>query len=116
MPTPFNELELSTYEHLLLIRIRLTGISKESVRIKPRCKYLYKFGLIDNSTKSINKYVISDKGKMYLRYKRRSLFRFWIPVIISILALLSSYDIYTNPLIQKALQSLAQLLKNILGS
>lgn len=116
MPTPFNELELSTYEHLLLIRIRLTGISKESVRIKPRCKYLYKFGLIDNSTKSINKYVISDKGKMCLRYKRRSSFRFWIPVIISILALLSSYDIYTNPLIQKALQSLAQLLKNILGS
>lgn len=54
MPTPFNELELSTYEHLLLIRIRLTGMSKESVRIKPRCKYLYKFGLIDNSTKSIN--------------------------------------------------------------
>ena len=63
MPTPFNELELSTYEHLLLIRIKFTGISKESVRIKPRCKYLYKFGLIDNSTKNINKYVISDKGK-----------------------------------------------------
>ena len=83
MPTPFNELELSIYEHLLLIRIKFTGVYKET-------------------------------GNMYLRYKRRSSFRFWIPVIISILALLSSYDVYTNPFIQKVLQSLAQLLKNIM--
>ena len=85
MPTPFNELELSIYEHLLLIRIKFTGVYKETVRKKQR-------------------------------YQRRSSFRFWIPVIISLLALLSSYDVYTNPFIQKVLQSLAQLLKNILGS
>lgn len=31
MPTPFNELELSIYEHLLLIRIKFTGVYKETV-------------------------------------------------------------------------------------
>lgn len=116
MPTPFNELELSIYEHLLLIRIKFTGVYKETVRQKPRYQFLCKFSLVDSSPKNFKKYVISDKGNMYLRYKRRSSFRFWIPVIISILALLSSYDVYTNPFIQKVLQSLAQLLKNILGS
>ena len=110
MPTPFNELELSIYEHLLLIRIKFTGVYKETVRQKPRYQFLCKFSLVDSSPKNF------DKGNMYLRYKRRSSFRFWIPVIISILALLSSYDVYTNPFIQKVLQSLAQLLKNILGS
>ena len=116
MPTPFNELELSISEHLLLIRIKFTGVYKETVRQKPRYQFLCKFSLVDSSPKNFKKYVISDKGNMYLRYKRRSSFRFWIPVIISILALLSSYDVYTNPFIQKVLQSLAQLLKNILGS
>lgn len=114
MPTSFTELELSIYEHLLLIRIKFTGVYKQTIRQKPRYQFLCKFSLVDNNPKNINKYVISDKGKMYLRYKRRSAFRFWIPVIVSILALLSSYDVYTNPLIQEVLQSLAQLLKNIM--
>lgn len=92
MPTPFNELELSIYEHLLLIRIKFTGVYKETVRKKQRYQFLCKFSLVDNSPKNFKKYVISDKGNMYLRYKRRSSFRFWIPVIISLLALLSSYD------------------------
>lgn len=62
MPTPFNELELSIYEHLLLIRIKFTGVYKETVRKKQRYQFLCKFSLVDNSPKNFKNTSLATKG------------------------------------------------------
>lgn len=62
MPTPFNELELSIYEHLLLIRIKFTGVYKETVRQKPRYQFLCKFNLVDSSPKNFKNMLLVTKG------------------------------------------------------
>lgn len=60
--------------------------------------------------------ILNGKGQMYIRYKRRSKIRFWIPVIISIVALFGGYDVYTNPLLEQILQVIAKLVKTITES
>lgn len=113
MFTPYKDLEFSLIQTLLLIRIRVFGISKKIVRTERSYHFLLEYSLIDHSHKNPEKFVLSEKARMYLRYKRRQRIRFWIPVIISILALFGGYDVYTNPLLERVLRISATLLKTI---
>ena len=43
---------------------------------------------------------ITDRGKAYLRYRNREALRFWIPVLISLIALLFSLCSIVNDVLQ----------------
>lgn len=113
MSTSHTELQFSIKQNFMLRKIQLLGISKSSVRSHRKYHVLLYYSLLEHDPRNKDRYVLSEKAKMYLRYKRRSNFRFWIPVIISILALLNGYDVYTNPMFEKVLQVSAKLLKTI---
>lgn len=116
MPTSFKDLEFSIFQHFIVIRVKYFGISRDSVRTNNNYHFLVQHNLVDYSPKDHTRYSLSDKGKMYLRYKRRNRLRFWIPVIISIIALFGGYGVYTNPLIEKLLQETVKLVKTITES
>lgn len=113
MPTSHKDLEFSVLQNLLLLRIRYIGISKAAVSSKRKYAFLRYYSLLAQSNRFSSRLTLSEKGKMYLRYQRRSRIRYWIPVIISILALLGGYDVYTNPLLEQCLQAIAKLWKTI---
>lgn len=113
MTTPYKDLEFSLLQNLLILKIRYLGISKSAVQNNPKYKFLRCYSLVDYHSKNNSRLVLNEKGRMYLRHKRRSKFRFWIPVLISIIALFGGYDVYTNPLLEKVLQAIAKLLKTI---
>lgn len=114
MSTSHKDLEFSVFQNLLLLKIRYFGISRNSIQSKPKYKFLRYYSLLDYSPRFYSRYTLNEKGKMYLRYKRRSKFKFWIPVIISIIALFGGYDVYTNPILEQLLKEISKLLKNIM--
>lgn len=116
MSTPYKDLELSFHELLILCYIKVFRIKRTFLNTKPRYSFLIKYSLVDYWPKDHQYYIINDKGKMLLRYRRKDRFRFWIPVIISIVALLGGYNIYTIEPLAQILQTTMQLLKTILGS
>ncbi len=113
MATPYTDLEFSTFQHLILLRTMYFGISKQALRNKHYNKFLLYYSLVQRSHKNCSRYTLNEKGRMYLRYKRRAKIRYWIPVIISIFALLGGYDIYTNPFLEQLLQEVVTLWNTI---
>lgn len=113
MTTPYKDLEFSLKENLTLIRIKYFKMKKATVFAHSKYDFLRRYSLIEYSG---NYVILSDKALMYLRFKRKDRFRFWLPVIISIIALLAGYDIYTIPLLEKALQEATLILKTITES
>ncbi|MCI8372450.1 MAG: hypothetical protein HFI75_08645 [Lachnospiraceae bacterium] len=109
----YKDLLLSFPEYLILIKIRLFGISAKHA-LSAKRKFLRKYNLIELSLKFKNRYRISDNGKMYLRYRSRSFWKFAIPTIISIIALFGGYDVYTNPVLKELLESIASLFARIM--
>lgn len=55
-------------------------------------------------------------GNMYFRYKRKHTLMFFIPLIISTLALLESYDILHVSIVYDTLLTAASLVKTMLGN
>lgn len=109
----YKDLLLSFPEYLILIKIRLFGISVKHA-LSAKRKFLRKYSLIELSLKFKNRYRISDNGKMYLRYRSRSFWKFAIPTIISIIALFGGYDVYTNPVLKELLESITSLFARIM--
>lgn len=109
----YKDLLLSVPEYLILIRVHLIGIGYNAT-FKDRRKFLRRYNLIEISPYFKNRYRISDNGKMYLRYRFRSFWIFAIPTTISIIALFGGYDVYTNPLLKKLLESIASLFGQIM--
>ena len=116
MSTPYKDLEFSFIQHLTLLRVKYFKISYDTVRSKQRYSFLRYYSLVEHHPTKHDYLVLSEKGKMYLRFHRKDNLRFWIPVIISILALLSGYDVYTNPTLEAILQESANIVKTILES
>lgn len=116
MPTSHKDLEFSFLQNMLLLRIKFVGISKRAVQANQNYQFLLRYSLIENSGKHPERFILTEKAHMYIRYQRRSKFRFWIPVIISIIALFGGYDVYTNPLLEQLLQAIAKSVKTILES
>lgn len=111
----YKDLLLSFPQYLILIKIRFVGISAKHALSDNR-KFLKTYRLIQWSLKRKDWYCISDNGKMYLRYRFRSFWKFAIPTIISIIALFGGYDVYTNPVLKELLESIASLFAHIMGS
>ena len=90
----YKDLLLSFPEYIILVRIRFFSASAKYALSDNR-KFLRKYGLVELSPHFKNRYRLSDNGKMYLRYRFRSFWKFAIPTIISIIALFGGYDVYT---------------------
>lgn len=93
MSTSHKDLDFSILQNLLLLKIKYFGVSK--VRVKHSSWYtsfIY-YSLLESSHRNTNRYILSEKGKMYLRYKLRKFFAFWIPTVIAIIALFGGYDV-----------------------
>ena len=113
----FSNIELSLYQKFVMhtLPILRSGFFYKKDVIND----LVRYGLIKRKPKILFGYFVykrTDEGKMYFRIKRKNTFRFWIPVIISIIALLEAYEILTIPLLREALQAINTLLKNIMES
>lgn len=113
MPTPYKDLELSFLQRLTLLRLKYRKINKNKVYANHKYDFLRKYNLTDYHPKNNNYLILSEKGKMYLRFRRKDNFRFWIPIIISMIALLGGYNIYTNSVIKEILQLIASAMKTI---
>lgn len=113
MSTSHKDLEFSFLQNMLLLRIKFFEISQKTAKTNQNYQFLFTYSLIEKSRKHPERFALSEKARMYIRYQRRNKFRFWIPVIISIIALFGGYDVYTNPLLEQFLQAIAKLLKTI---
>lgn len=111
----YKDLLLSFPQYLILIKIRFFGISAKHALSDNR-KFLKTYGLIRWSLKHKDWYCLSDNGKMYLRYRFCSFWKFAIPTIISIIALFGGYDVYTNPVLKELLEAIASLFAHIMES
>ncbi|MBD5515221.1 MAG: hypothetical protein HDR06_11440 [Lachnospiraceae bacterium] len=109
----YKDLLLSLSECIILIRVKLIGISYNRT-FKDNHKFLRRYGLIEISHHFKNRFRISDNGKMYLRYRFRSFWKFAIPTIISVIALFGGYDVYTNPVLKELLEAIASLFGRIM--
>lgn len=113
----FSNLELSLYQKFVMHT--LPFLKSAFFYRKDVINDLFRYGLIKREPRIIFGHFVykrTDMGKMYFRIKRKNSLHFWIPVIISIIALLKSYDVLTIPVIDEALQELSTLLKNIVES
>lgn len=111
----YKDLLLSFTEHLILIKVKFFGLNDKRI-FENKYKFLRKYGLIESSDKIPHMYSISDNGKMYLRYRFHSFWKFAIPTIISIIALFGGYDVYTNPVLKELLEAIASLFGQIMES
>lgn len=109
----YKDLLLSFPQYLILIKIRFFSISYNQT-IKDNRKFLRRYGLIELSPYFKDRFRISDNGKMYLRYRFRSFWKFIIPTIISVIALFGGYDVYTNPILKELLEAIASLFGRIM--
>lgn len=116
MSTPYKDLEFSLRQNMILLRLKCFKMRRGKVYLNPRYTFLRKYGLVETCDLSGEYVTLSDKGLMYLRYRRKDKFRFWIPVIISIVALFAGYGVYTIPLLKKFLQAIVSLTKTITES
>lgn len=111
----YKDLLLSFPQYLILLKIRFFGIGYNST-LKDNRKFLRIYGLVEISPHFKDRFRISDNGKMYLRYRFRSFWKFAIPTVISVIALFGGYDVYTNPILKELLEAIASLFARIMGS
>ena len=113
----FDNIELSFYEKLVL---RTLPILKSGFFYREKTLYnLQSIGLIANTCEMRFKhfcYQVTFNGKMYFRYKRKRFLYFFIPVVISVVALLAAYDVVYIKWIHELLKELVSLLKTTWGN
>lgn len=91
----FDYIELSSAQIKLLKKLRKnTGINP-NIPLKD-LQIFKNFNFIERSNLSWidgkpSVWVLSEQGKMYLRYKRKSFIRTYLPITISIVALIKSF-------------------------
>lgn len=113
MSTSHRELDFSLFQNLLILKVKYFGISLSAYH-KPCYKIFIQYSLLERSRHNPQHFVLNEKGKMYLRYKFRKFFSFWIPTTIAIIALFGGYDVYTNPVLKAILESIASLFETIM--
>ncbi len=117
METPYKDLEFSFLQMLIIHRLKYFKMEENKLHSKPFYNFLRIYDLLRYFRKGPLRYcILNEKGRMYLRYKRRSTVRFLIPTTISILALLGGYGVYQNPILKALLEAAMSLIENIMGS
>lgn len=92
MSIPYQELRFSKKEMRILKRInrqRKISLSKIDKNMFGKYLFLFRYNLI-TIDESGNFYKLSDKGEMYLRYRRESEIQFYLPLALSIIAIIIS--------------------------
>lgn len=85
-----QEMDLSITQVQILRNIKFRGrLSKEKAREHRKGKYrfLFYYSLLDQHPTDDMSYCLNPKAESYLRYRRKDKYRFYFPLIISILAL-----------------------------
>ena len=113
MDVSHKDLIFSFRQNMILRKINLFGVSQQALWHNKNLQFLRQYKLLERIPNSADRYTLSEKARMYLRYKSQNRFRFWIPVIISIVALFGGYDVYTNPLLEQLLRGIANIVKTI---
>lgn len=113
MSTSHKDLDFSFVQNILLLKIKFFGISKETVYHQEKYTFLIRYSLLKHLSKDNQRFRLNDKGHMYLRYKFRKFFSFWIPTTIAIIALFGGYDVYTNPVLKALLEAIKSLFETI---
>lgn len=93
MSDSHQEMDLSITQVQILRNIKLMGkISREKVHEQKRGKYrfLFYYDLLDKHPTEIGAYCLSPKAESYLRYRRKDRLRFYLPILISVFALIIS--------------------------
>lgn len=90
MSTDYKDLEFSKAEKGILKSFSNNRRIPLSIKGNPKYAFLFKYYLLDYSDHSHQFYCLSDKARFYLRYNRKDHFRFWFPVVLSILAIIIS--------------------------
>lgn len=93
MSTPYTDLKLSPEQIRILKSIKRKGcISRENIEKDKKGKYnfLFKYHLIDYSDSSHKYFSLSDKAIMLLRYRNESNLRFYLPIVLSVIAIIIS--------------------------
>ncbi len=117
MTTLYKDLEFNLFQTFILIRLKYFRMKKEKLYSNSKYDFLREYCLIKIFWKKDQPYcTLNEKGRMYIRYKRKDKVRFWIPVTISIIALFGGYDVYTNLFLKQILQAIATLVKTITES
>lgn len=114
----YSNLELSFSQEFALRAMNL--FHSEGWYSQSTLTVLRKYGFIRSTLRRTitgNRYYrVTESGKMYFRIKRKERIRFLIPVVISIIALLASYDVLYIKWLAEALQGAASLMKTIAES
>ena len=93
MNTPYIELRFTKQQIRILKNIRrkrkipVEQIEKHKFE---KYRFLYKYALIDYSDASHKYYSLSDKGNMILLYRKESRYRFYLPLFLSVIAIIIS--------------------------
>lgn len=93
MPMSYTDLKLSSNQIRILkdikrkVLVPIETIEKEK---QGKYKFLYKYHLIDYSDSSHKFYSLSDKAIMLLRYRNESNLRFYLPIVLSVVAIIIS--------------------------
>lgn len=99
MPTPYQELRFSHSQIRILKRLKRLGeINRLKIENHKNDKYafLYKYNLIEYN-ENHTAFKLSDKGCMCVNRRRESLIRFYLPLIISIIAIVISIIALLKP-------------------
>lgn len=112
----FTNIELSLYAKFVLHTIPI--FRYDMFYRKDTIKLLWQYGFIVRCrvTKCGNEFKRTPDGRMYFRVKSKGFWRFFIPLVISIIALFGGYDVYTIPILKDLLEAISSLLGNIMES
>lgn len=93
MPTSLSELELSASQlrKLKVMRTRKSVPTKAIDKHKnTKYRYLFYYALIEHDPTDYSKYRLSMKAENYLRLHARETYKFYIPLVVSLISLLLS--------------------------
>lgn len=93
MPTSYQDLRFTQQQIAIMKRIRcMKRIKRINIDKEKKGKYafLFKYSLIDFANNEHTYYKLSDKGVMYLLYHRESAIKFYLPLFLSIVAIIIS--------------------------
>lgn len=90
MNSNYKDIYLSFSEKIILRRFSHKKTISTSIKNNPKYNFLFKYYFLTYTDVSHSYYCLSDKANFWLRYNRKDSLRFFIPVSISVFALILS--------------------------
>ena len=106
MATSYKDFEFSLPELRIIKRLKRHPISKNML-CDPKYKFLVTYTLVDRCYPGSDLFCLNEKGKMYLRYRRKSNRKYILTTAIAIFAAVGAY----RSELASLLQAIEKLLK-----